>query len=50
MKETSIYFKRRKKLARLMQNNSIVILESATEKIRTMILCLDIANAVISII
>ncbi len=34
MKETSIYFKRRKKLARLMQNNSIVILESATEKTR----------------
>ena len=34
MKETSIYFKRRKKLARLMQNNSIVILEAATEKTR----------------
>lgn len=34
MKETSIYFKRRRKLARLMQNNSIVILESATEKTR----------------
>ena len=34
MKKTSIYFKRRKKLARLMQNNSIAILESATEKTR----------------
>ena len=34
MKEISIYFKRRKKLARLMQNNSIVILEAATEKTR----------------
>jgi len=34
MKEASIYFKRRKKLSRLMQNNSIVILESATEKTR----------------